>query len=157
MDVKPTSIGHVGAGSECVSQSIDGTWTNLDAQTKSVTRLEIDYSCARVELGTKRVPGWEIAAWAKCHPNDCRWGRAVSILPAVSEGAGRALAEAGSIAEAPDNSIDGLTARFEQGFASRTLTIRQVGDALEVDVATDFAHPDRPDYVARERFARLVH
>jgi hypothetical protein len=154
LDVEPTNLDRATTDEPCMSQSLNGTWTNLDSQTSRLTRLEISYSCAEASRATRQGRGWEIAAWAKCHPSDCRWGRAVSVLPTNAEGASMTLAAAGSVTDMSSKSVDGFTARFEQGSASRTLTIRQIGEALEVEVATDFSNPHRLDYVSRERLTR---
>jgi len=41
-----------------------GKWVNVDEETRSITRLEIE----------ERGAAWAIQAWGRCHPTDCDWG-----------------------------------------------------------------------------------
>jgi hypothetical protein len=43
---------------------LTGIWTNENAQTRGITRLEID------QTGNLA----KVHAWSSCHPHDCDWG-----------------------------------------------------------------------------------
>ena len=54
-----------------------GKWVNIDANTNSITRLEV----------TEGADGWAIHAWGKCGPPDCDWGTAPLHMAVDSDGA----------------------------------------------------------------------
>jgi hypothetical protein len=159
LGAKPATVGHVATATApaCTAQSLDGSWSNVHPQTGDLTRLEINVSCEKAVFTPNAVDAetnaMEVSAWAKCEPNDCRWGRAVAV-PSTHSPTGAGLVEANSAIALSRKVTETVTARFEQGSASRILTLRQIGDALEVEVTTDFKSPNRIDYVARERFVR---
>jgi len=43
----------------------DGSWTNVDTNTRGITKLDI------AVMGTNA----KVQGWGSCHPNDCDWGR----------------------------------------------------------------------------------
>jgi hypothetical protein len=53
-----------------------GKWVNIDANTNSITRLEV----------TKGADGWVIHAWGKCGPPDCDWGTTPLHMAVDSDG-----------------------------------------------------------------------
>jgi len=58
---------------ELPAHPLAGTWVNIDANTDSITRLEVK----------EEADGWTIQAWGKCVPTDCDWG-AVPLHMAVA-------------------------------------------------------------------------
>src|SRR5829696_9214700 len=61
----------------CVVQREEGKWRNADAATRSITRIELRFTCQdQILNGEPYPPGppWHIHIWGKCHPTDCDWG-----------------------------------------------------------------------------------
>ena len=53
-----------------------GTWVNVDENTNSITRLEVN----------EEADGWVIHAWGKCGPPDCDWGTVPLHMAVDSDG-----------------------------------------------------------------------
>jgi hypothetical protein len=55
-----------------------GSWHNIDPNTNSVTRVELDWGCADHEVcdtsGNCSSPAGTIRVFGRCHPSDCDWG-----------------------------------------------------------------------------------
>lgn len=88
-----------------------GTYENIDSDTRSITRMRVRYVCGAERSnnddgsGTIRHggdPHWEVALWGSCSPTDCEWGPARATMR-----------ERGAY----------LSARYDQGFAQRTVRI----------------------------------
>jgi len=128
---------------QCTTPSMSGDWRNIDANTRSVTRVVVDFACSDVVLCdtdghcSGGDTGYSIHPFGKCHPTDCDWGR----LKATDMGNGwqRAI--------------------FNFGFAADHVWIKTYQFSgltyLRVWVYTDFTPSDgRTDYVTDEWFLR---
>jgi hypothetical protein len=72
--------------SQCVPPFEQGTWVNIDAATRGITKVEIDFSCNDVircsvdangnETCDPLPPPYSLHLWGKCAPTDCDWGSA---------------------------------------------------------------------------------
>lgn len=65
------------ASASCLAQEMDGTWVNDDPNTRSITKVEINFPCNDVVLNGRRIilPD-TIRVYGSCHPTDCNWGTA---------------------------------------------------------------------------------
>jgi len=87
-----------------------GVWVNEDAQTRSITRIEL----------RRRWPGTEIRMWGKCHPVDCDWGSRYSY-------------------ELSDVARGEMKVAWKPAFAVRTQDLKLLPDGrLEVVTHTQF-------------------
>jgi hypothetical protein len=62
----------------CLWPQEAGDWTNIDPDTRSVTRIQLEFVCQdTIVNGQPFPPGppWWVRVWGKCHPSDCDWGR----------------------------------------------------------------------------------
>ena len=104
-----------------------GVWKAEDPRTRGLTRIVV------------RNEGGEffVRAWGRCHPSDCAWGGASATLR-------------------PDAHKPELVLTYEQGFASRRMSLRVVrGGLLESHTETTFHDGSgRGDQVAEELFER---
>jgi hypothetical protein len=101
-----------------------GNWTNPDASTTGVTRMQVS------PAGPNRV---RIRVFGQCHPVDCDWGEVV----------------AHSYFDDPGSShVRSVMATFDQGFAKRVIVLRErAGDRLSFEILTDFTDGSgRRDY-----------
>lgn len=118
------------ASALCVDPDEDGSWVNADANTNSITRIELRFVCQdQILNGEPYPPGppWYIHVFGKCHPTDCDWGEV---------GAQRL-------------STDHIYGSYDQGFAKRYVYARMSQyrpGQLWVYIYTDFTDPNRPDY-----------
>lgn len=102
------------------------TWTNIDPETRSITRVDI-------------VPGagvWRIHAWGRCHPTDCDWGENVATAVAGAE--------------------NRYTVTWKQSHAIRAMTLElRTGGVLVVHTQTHFTDSSgRADHVSTDTFRR---
>jgi hypothetical protein len=111
-----------------------GSWGNVDAQTRGITRLAI------------RADGSNmfVRAWGRCHPNDCEWGE----VPAQAYGEG--------VSTPATANIRTLSALFKTNFDEATLTIRPGdGATLTVDDMTHFTdNSGRANFTSSQTFRR---
>jgi len=123
----------------CAAQEEDGSWRNIDPNTRSLTRVDLRFVCQdQILNGQPYPPGppWYIHIWGKCHPSDCDWGEV---------GAARL-------------SSDFIYTEIDHGFAKRYVYARMsrvYPDRLWVWMWTDFRDPDRPDYSSSNYFVRI--
>lgn len=126
------------ADASCLAQPEDGTWTNTDPATRSITRAVLRFTCQdQVLNGQLYPPGppWHIHLWGKCSPSDCDWGET---------GATRL-------------STQHIYGRYDQGFAKRYVYARMSQyrpGQLWIYVWTDFTDPNRPDYGVHNWFRK---
>lgn len=123
---------------QCLTQKEDGKWRNADPNTRSLTRIELEFTCQdQILNGEPYPPGppWHMHVWGKCHPTDCDWGRI---------GAERLS----------NNKIYG---RYNQGYAKRYVYARMSQyrpGQLWVYAWTDFSSSSRQDYGSHNWFVR---
>ncbi|WP_432478228.1 hypothetical protein [Nocardioides sp. GXQ0305] len=57
---------------------LSGSWRNIDANTTSTTRVELNWGCADQALcdenGSCAYPAGWVRVFGRCHPSDCDWG-----------------------------------------------------------------------------------
>jgi len=112
-----------------------GSWTNVDANTRGITNLDISV------MGSNA----KVQAWGKCHPTDCDWGtvQAQAFAPGVSSN--------------PISGADTLIAVFVTSFSQATLVIKPNGNQLIVDSYDRFLdNSGRSNYFARYTFQKVV-
>lgn len=94
-----------------------GKWKNVDANTRSLTTLQVDVKGSRVR----------IRAWGKCHPHDCDWGHGDGTVYAP-------LVEAD-----PVQTAEALSTIYITGFSQTILVIRPAeGGQILAEVLTKF-------------------
>lgn len=126
------------ASALCIAQEEDGSWENVDPDTRSLTRIDLRFVCQDVMInGQLHPPGppWYVHLWGKCHPSDCNWGE----VGAQRTGSGY------------------VYATYDQGFAKRYVYARMstvFPDRLWVWTWTDFTDPGRADYSSSNYFER---
>jgi hypothetical protein len=124
---------------QCLVQPEAGNWRNADPATRSLTRIELRFTCQdQILNGEPYPPGppWHIHVFGKCHPTDCDWGEV---------GAERL-------------SSGHIFGRYNQGFARRYVYARMSQyrpGQLWVYAYTDFADPNRPDYDVHNWFIKV--
>ncbi|ARM30075.1 hypothetical protein [Prosthecochloris sp. HL-130-GSB] len=111
-----------------------GTWKNIDADTRGVTRLEINRDGNEFRLH----------AWGKCHPEDCDWGE----VPAYAYGA--------SVSSNIEQTARAVTAVFTEGFKVTFIELKPMAqNRLRADVFTRFTdNSNRTNYTASYTFQR---
>ncbi len=125
----------------CITPAEVGDWVNMDASTRSITRVKVEFVCQDVILnGQPYPPGppFYVHLWGKCHPSDCDWGR-IGANP-VRVG-----------------TTDWIYAFYDQGFAKRYVYIKPSSlypGNLYMWMYTDFTDPGRPDYISTNWFRR---
>jgi len=126
------------ASAQCIAQPEDGSWRNVDPNTRSLTRIDLRFTCQdQILNGQPWPPGppWHVHLWGKCHPTDCNWGEV---------GAQRL-------------SSGYVYAFYNHGFARRYVYARMsviFPDRLWVWMWTDFTDPSRPDYSSSNYFVK---
>lgn len=129
----------VDARAQCLVQKEAGNWRNADPATRSLTRIQLRFTCQdQILNGEPYPPGppWHIHVFGKCHPTDCDWGEV---------GAERL-------------SSGHIFGRYDQGFARRYVYARMSQyrpGQLWVYTYTDFADPNRPDYDVHNWFIKV--
>jgi hypothetical protein len=122
----------------CLAQQEDGKWRNADPNTRSLTRIELDFTCQdQILNGEPYPPGppWHTHVWGKCHPSDCDWGNV----------GGERL------------SNDKIYSRYNQGYARRYVYSKMSQyrpGQLWVYTWTDFSSNSRQDYGSHNWFVR---
>ena len=87
---------HSAVYSQCVLPFEVGNWTNMDPNTRGITRIKVDFSCNDVILcgidanGNRNCPPppppFQVQLWGKCHPTDCVWARVPGNYYHTSDG-----------------------------------------------------------------------
>lgn len=127
------------ARAQCLMQKEVGNWRNADAVTRSLTRIQLRFTCQdQILNGEPYPPGppWHIHVFGKCHPTDCDWGE----VGAERLGSGH------------------IFGRYNQGYARRYVYARMSQyrpGQLWVYTWTDFADPKRPDYGSHNWFVKM--
>lgn len=122
----------------CIQPQEEGSWRNVDPQTRSLTRVKLRFVCQdQILNGQPYPPGppWYMHLWGKCHPTDCDWGE----VGAQRLGSGY------------------IYAFYNHGFARRYVYARMstvFPGRLWVWMWTDFTDPARPDYSSSNYFER---
>lgn len=133
--------------SQCVIPFEAGNWTNIDPNTRGITRIKVDFSCNDVILCgvdangnvTCSTPGppFQLHLWGKCSPSDCDWGAVSGNTYLGSDG------------------TRWVYAFYNQGFAKRYVYIKPSSlypGNLFMWMYTDFTDPHRADYIMRNWF-----
>jgi hypothetical protein len=113
----------------------EGSWTNVDANTRGITNLDISV------MGSNA----KVHAWGKCHPTDCDWGivKAEAFGPSVSSDL--------------LSGADTLIAVFTTSFSETTLVIKPAGNRLKVDSYDRFLdNSGRANYLASYTFQKAA-
>jgi hypothetical protein len=127
------------ASALCVANPLMGSWHNINANTNSITKAQVDFGCGDVILCPVGGPctggqsTWTVSLWGKCHPTDCAWGPRPATL----------------------RSDGWLRTSYNHGFATRDVwlkTYQYYGlTYLRVYIYTDFTAADgRADYTTDE-------
>ncbi|MFT3877365.1 MAG: hypothetical protein QM708_13230 [Propioniciclava sp.] len=135
-----TVVNAVPAHALCITSPLAGTWSNVDPNTRSVTKAVVSQSCDDVVLCPVGEPctgggGSQlyIRPFGKCHPSDCDWG--TSRLTRQSDG--------------------WYMTRYVHSWATKTVWVKTYQywgrTYLRFYVYTDFTAADgRTDYVSDE-------
>jgi hypothetical protein len=127
----------------CAASKLQGNWHNIDANTKSMSRLEVSFTCndQRVcdEHGNCTGPDiyHSMRPWGKCETADCDWG----VRRAANTGDGW------------------IVATYDFGFKTSYVSLKTYEadgvTRLRVKVVNDFTPADgRPDYTSEEWMIR---
>src|SRR5262245_26138707 len=129
------------AHAQCVQPQEEGTWSNSDTNTRSLTRAVLRFTCQdQILNGQPYPPGppWHIHLWGKCHPSDCDWGEIGATEVKIGD----------------RTYIHGV---YRQGFATRyvyaDMSLYRTGQ-LWILIWTDFSDPSRPDYESQDWFIK---
>ena len=120
----------------CVTPPELGKWINVDPNTQSLTRVELQFVCQDQILNGKPYPPgppWYVRVFGKCYPSDCDWGQV-----------GAQRLNSGHI-----------YAYYDQGFAKRHVWAKMSDyrpGQLWVYTYTDFTDPNRADYEVHNWF-----
>ena len=95
---------------------MEGNWKNVDANTRGITRI-------RVVVDGETV---KVRAFGSCTPTDCDWGW-TNGMPLTD-----------AVGDAP-TSAKRVMAKWDQGFAKRTMIINRDGDKLIAQMTTMYS------------------
>jgi hypothetical protein len=130
------------ATAQCVQPPEEGSWRNADANTRSITRIQLRFICQDQVLNGVPCcppgPPWYIHIYGKCHPTDCDWGEVAAREVTVGT----------------SNYVFSV---YYQSFATRYVYAKMSAyrpGQLWVWTYTDFADPNRPDYVSNNWFIK---
>jgi hypothetical protein len=123
----------------CVASPLEGSWKNVNPNTRAMTRVDVAFTCNDVVLCdqygncTGGGSGHSVKAWGACSPTDCFWGSRTAV--SVSDG--------------------WLKAVYNFGFKTSTVWLKTYvyygRTYLRVYVNNDFTAADgRADYVTDE-------
>ena len=119
-----------------------GSWRNLDAGTRSVTRVQVNNQCSDLRTCDQNGVctwngGYFVRVFGRCHPTDCDWGEVKATRMA-----------------------DGwILATYVKSWATKHVWLKTYSFGgvvhLRVYVRTDFTDADgRTDYTTDEWFVR---
>jgi hypothetical protein len=110
------------ASTRVETESLPGTWVNVDKNTGGLTTLAV----------TKDGANWKVRAWGSCQPSDCDWGEVPLSLVHQS---------------VSSKEYTHAIAVWEPGFASTYVIIRFENEQLAVEIFTVFKDDsNRSDY-----------
>lgn len=113
----------------------DGSWTNVDTNTRGITKLDI------AVMGTNA----KVQGWGSCHPTDCDWGTV------------QGQAFASGVSSDILSGADTIIAVFDAGFSETTLVIKLAGNGLKVDTYDRFKdNSGRSNYLASYTFQKAA-
>ena len=60
----------------CIEQEEHGNWVNINSNTRSITRINVDFFCRDTSLNGQLPAGFSfyLNLFGACHPRDCDWG-----------------------------------------------------------------------------------
>lgn len=123
----------------CLAPFEEGQWSNIDSDTRGITRVDIRFICQDQILNgvpcCPTGPPYYIHLYGKCHPNDCDWGEV---------GAQR-------------TSGGFIYGTYDQGFAKRYIYIKESQyrpNTIWMYVYTDFTDANRLDYSMHQWFRK---
>jgi hypothetical protein len=96
--------------------TLEGHWKNIDANTRGITRIKINVDGENVK----------VRAFGSCSPSDCDWGW-TNGMPLTD-----------AVGDAP-TSAKRVMAKWDQGFAKRTMIINREGDTLIAQMTTVYS------------------
>lgn len=123
----------------CVLPFVEGNWSNIDSNTRGITKVNVKFICQDQILNGVPCcppgPAYYVHLWGKCHPSDCDWG------------------------EVPARRLDSghIYATYDHGFAKRYVYIKKSSyrpNTLWMYMYTDFTDPARPDYSMHQWFRK---
>ncbi|NER17928.1 hypothetical protein [Spongiivirga citrea] len=113
--------------------NFNGTWKNVNARTRGITKVIIS--------GNGASPYLQI--FGSCSPKDCDWGRKKST------------AYSNSVNGNVRSNSEYLSADFSQGFANRKVLVKMSGSTMVVTTFTTFKNGDRrSNYATTEKFKK---
>ncbi|MCK5028148.1 MAG: hypothetical protein KAR57_00845 [Bacteroidales bacterium] len=121
----------------CLTPFEEGNWSNIDPDTRGITRVNVRFICQdQILNGQLYPPGppFYIHIYGKCHPTDCDWGEV-------------GAQQAGEF----------VYATYDQGFAKRYVYIKKSKyrpNTLWMYMYTDFTDPNREDYSMQQWFRK---
>ncbi len=124
----------------CATPAEEGTWTNINSNTRSITNITVEFQCQdQIVNGRPYPPGppYYLHLFGACHPTDCDWGRV-----GAERGTG-----------------DWIFTTIDHGFATRYVWVKAYEYSsrtwLRVYIWTDFHSPNREDYSSNDWFRRV--
>lgn len=117
----------------CAAQDMDGTWKNIDQNTRGITKVKISFACNDIVINGQlsREPD-TIQVWGSCHPSDCDW-ETTTLRNKFWDGRERQTAYSEAV--------------YNKSFATTRLKFDRVNkNRLMVISLTDFKANNRPDY-----------
>jgi hypothetical protein len=124
---------------QCATPSEEGTWKNIDVNTRSITKIVVRFQCQdQILNGQPYPPGapYYLHLFGKCSPSDCDWGEV----------------------ESNRTGSGWLFSTYNQGFAKRYVHVRmsqRYRGKLFVYIYTDFTDPQRADYSVSNWFDKI--
>ena len=124
----------------CAPTTAEGTWTNVNVNTRGLARITLKacqpiVTCKNDICTIKNDAAWSMRVYGKCSPTDCDWGTVTAT-------------------QITNGRIRGF---YNHGFAKRYvdfwLPTAQVAK-LTVRWRTDFVDPSRTDYQRTELFKK---
>lgn len=125
----------------CAQPKEEVMWVNADPNTRSITKIELQFECNDVVAvpvdgpPSPPPPDWYVHVFGKCHPSDCDWGKVAARTLSTGQ----------------------VYTFYNPGFAKKYVYAKMSQyrpGQLWVYTKTDFVDPNRSDYTSNDWFVR---
>ena len=152
----------------CLAQDMAGEWKNIEPNTRSITKLTIEFSCPDTDGGIPEVsigssssggegtsPLAHVHVFGSCVPTDCDWGRVASSSAAFSRPIKQYVRVDAKYIKAETTVFHGIELPIKINFIKDVLFFRVSSSQLLVYTRVRYSEQDgRPDLHTVDVFKR---